>query len=271
MKCSICGTALALNADRCPTCGCRCRTTYTAPRDSSAEYRGTHAPYDPPNKSSKSKGCCCALAVVIPVVIFLVFLIGAAVNYIVSDIEFAVPEPGFYEDTPLEDWVPESLPNLADEGCFAVVENTLMFLPEKWDGSPILRIPETIGGEQVTHIGPGCFQDCTGLTTILLPDSVTTIGPMAFSGCTNLRGLFLPDGTESIGTDAFGGCINLEAIYVPVSVEHIASGCFDDCASLLYIFYGGIFEDWNALYSGYITPFTTAVCLDGNYYHGSEG
>ena len=271
MKCSICGTQLALNADRCPTCGCRCRTAYTAPRDSSAEYRGAYTPYDPPNKSSKSRGCCCALAILIPVVVFLVFLIGAAVNFIINDIDFVVPEPGFYEDTPLEDRIPESLPAVADEGCFAVVEHSLMFLPESWDGSPILRIPEYVGDEQVTSLGPGCFRGCTELTTILLPDSVTTISPMAFSGCTGLRGLFLPDGVETIGPEAFEGCVNLEAIYVPVSVEHIAPGCFDDCASLHFIFYGGTYEDWEALYSDYISPFTIVSCLDGSYYHGAEG
>jgi len=108
------------------------------------------------------------------------------------------------------------------------------------------------------------------MTVIVIPDSCRVIGDHAFRDCTNLYQVRIPADC-AIGTDAFDGCVNLEAIYVPVSVEHIASGCFDDCASLLYIFYGGIFEDWNALYSGYITPFTTAVCLDGNYYHGSEG
>lgn len=270
MKCSICGTQLGLNADRCPTCGCRCRNTYTAPRDSYSEARDTHSPYDPPNKTTRSKGCCCALAVFIPIVVFLIIVVCASIGYLADEFSVAVPEPGFFEDPPLEELIPESLPAISDEGCFALVEHNLMFLPEQWDGSPILHIPEHVGGELVTTIGAGCFMDCTMLTTILLPDSVTVISPMAFSGCTKLRGLYLPDGVTTIGTDAFAGCVDLEAIYIPASVDHIAPNCFDDCASLLYIFYGGTFEDWNTLYSDYISPFTTAICLDGNYYHGSE-
>lgn len=269
MKCSICGSALPPGADRCPSCGYRAPNAYTAPADPGPRPRSVR--YDPPNKSRGSRGCCCALAVLLPIAIFLMLVVWAAVDFLAAEFETDIVEPGFFEEMPFLDPVPESLPAAADEGCFAVVEHTLMFLPENWDGSPILRIPEYVGGELVTNLGPGCFQGCADLTTILLPDSVTAISPMAFSGCTQLRGLYLPDGAESIGSRAFEGCVSLEAIYIPVSVNYIAEGCFDDCASLRYIFYGGMFEDWEKVYSGYINPFTTAVCLDGSYYHGAEG
>ena len=79
-----------------------------------------------------------------------------------------------------------------------------------------------------------------------------------------------PQGTELIGPRAFSGCINLESIYIPGSLVKIAPGCFDDCAALLYLFYEGDFESWNALYGDFINPFTTAICLDGNYYQGAD-
>ena len=75
---------------------------------------------------------------------------------------------------------------------------------------------------------------------------------------------------ELIGKDAFAMCRSLEAIYIPASVTTIAPGCFDDCAALVYLFYEGDFESWNALYSDFINPFTTAICLDGNYYQGAD-
>ncbi len=270
MKCPICGTVLPLQADRCPDCGYRCRTAQpqsgqTAPTRSTV----SSVPYTPPNKTKRSRGCCCSLILLIPVLVFLILLIFGAVNYIVADFEMVVPEPGFFEDTPFEDWSSESMPTAADEGCFAAADHTLMFIAENWDDSPVLRIPDTVGGEEIHSIGVGCFAGCDELSTILLPESVTIISPMAFSGCTNLRGLYLHDGVELIGTDAFAGCRSLEAIYIPASVTTIAAGCFDDCASLRYIFYGGTYEDWNSLYSDYISPFTTAICLDGNYYHGA--
>lgn len=270
MKCPVCGTPLPPLSDRCPDCGYRCR----AAQPQSAQPAPTRStvssvPYTPPNKTRKSRGCCCALALVIPVVVFLILLVLGAVSYIAVDFDMVVPEPGFFEDEPYYDWDSESLPAAADEGCFAVADRTLMFLRDNWDGSAILRIPDTVGGETISSIGVGCFAGCEELTTILLPDSVTIISPMAFSGCTNLRGLFLPDGVDIIGRDAFALCRTLEAIRIPASVTTIAPGCFDDCAGLHYIFYGGTYEDWNALYSDYITPFTAVFCLDGDFYHGA--
>lgn len=270
MKCPICGAALPLHSDRCPDCGFRCAPARPQEPQSEAPKPRTAVsgvPYTPP-KTKSNRGCCCALAVVIPILIAALIVFFVAANRIVTDFSLEIFED-IYEDIPVPAPAPESLPAPADEGCFAAAENTLMFLPENWDGGPVLNIPDTIGGETVTNIGPGCFAGCDFLTTIILPDTVTIISPMAFSGCTALRGLHLPDGLQTIGPEAFAGCADLEAITVPASVEHIAPGVFDDCASLRYIFYGGTFEDWDALYSDYINPFTTAICLDGGYYHGS--
>ena len=269
MKCPICETFLPLHADRCPECGYRRRIDAASrPQSAAAVPAGPAVPYTPPNKTKRSRGCCCAGILVIPFLIFLTVMLFAAVKHISA--EFSVDFFGdeFVAEPPFGELTPESLPAPADEGCFATVDHTLMFIRDNWDGSPILRVPETIGNETITAIGAGCFAGCEELTTILLPDTVTIISPMAFSGCTNLRGLYLHDGVELIGTDAFAGCRNLEAISIPASVTTISPGCFDDCASLRYIFYGGTYEDWNTLYSDYINPFTTVLCLDGNYYHG---
>lgn len=271
MKCPICEATLRPGADRCHDCG------YRVPQGYAAEPAS--APRTAPVKNKKKTGCCCCGLVLLPLLISVIFAIGGLAIFIVQEgLEFSIPEFIFREEEPVEepsvqipDLVPESIPTPADDSCFVLVENTLMFVPENWDGSPILNVPEYVGGELVTNIGPGCFQDCDMLTTILLPESVTSISPLAFSGCSKLRGLYLHDGLESIGQDAFAGCIDLEAVYIPVSVTHIAEHAFDDCASLRFIFYGGNFEDWDAVYDDYINPFTTAVCLDGYFYHGSEG
>lgn len=152
---------------------------------------------------------------------------------------------------------------------FRLEDGVLTFLPQKYQGGAVLYVPDAINGETVTAIGTDCFAGCEELTTIYLPDSIQTIYPGAFAGCTNLRGMYFPDGVTYIGADAFAGCVSLEAISVPASMQSIATGAFDGCARLHYIFFEGTFDQWNTLYSHYISPFTYAICSDGDYYHGA--
>ena len=266
MKCPICAAHLPLNSDRCPDCGYRLRVSYTAPRS-----QNTAPYYTPPNPTKRSRGCGCALLTVIPVIALIVAMFIGAANFIIEEVETQIGGFDAFEDFPFLQEEPVSPPDEADENCFAIRDGILSFRPERWSGEPVLRVPETVDGQTVAALAPGCFRGCEDLTTILLPDTVTDIGKEAFAGCTGLRGLYLPAGTESIGPRAFSGCISMESIYIPAAVTEVASGCFDDCASLLYLFYEGEFEAWNAIYPDFINPFTTAICLDGNYYQGAGG
>ena len=64
-------------------------------------------------------------------------------------------------------------------------------------------IPNALGGYPVAEIRYGAFRNCTGLTSVTIPDSVTSIGNAAFEGCTNLKNITIPDSVISIGKDAF--------------------------------------------------------------------
>ncbi len=265
MKCSICGTPRLPGTDRCPTCGCRFRDEYIRPFETRER----------PRRKSSGIGCCLVvLAVVLGAILAAVFVLSRL--YVDFDREYTtrperVPESAPWEsrETTPAIQIEPTLPAVSED-CFAIAEGALMFLPDRYDGSPVLQVPETVGGQTVTAIGPGCFADCEMLTTIVLPDTVTSIGSRAFAGCRNLRGLLVPDGTEVIGKEAFVGCLSLESVYIPGSMDTIAPGCFDDCAALLYIFYEGFYAEWDALYSDYINPFTGVFCLDGEYYHGAD-
>ena len=47
------------------------------------------------------------------------------------------------------------------------------------------------------------FEDCTNLTTIILPNNLTSIGSSTFKGCSNLTSITIPESVTSIGHSAF--------------------------------------------------------------------
>lgn len=255
MKCPICCAVANPGEKHCPECGAKLPEL---------------SPFDPEyvRPAKKRKTWLWVLLGVIAVCLAILAVFAAVLVSYVGIHEETVSE-GPVSSLPRDEAPVESAPaEVTSEDCFAVVEGTLRFLPERHDGSPIINIPETVGGQTVTAIGADAFAGCDTVTTILLPDTVTAIHPRAFAGCTELRGLFLPEGTAYIGPDAFAGCAKLEAIHIPSTVESIEPGVFSDCASLSYIFYSGTHDVWSELYADYITPFTYVICLDGDYLQG---
>ena len=75
----------------------------------------------------------------------------------------------------------------------------------------VVIIPETVTYSSrtysVTSIGRSAFYQCSGLTSIEIPNSVTSIGEYAFFNCTGLTSVTIPNSVTSIGRDAFYDCI----------------------------------------------------------------
>lgn len=85
----------------------------------------------------------------------------------------------------------------------------------------------------VTSIGDNTFYACGRLTSIVIPDSVTTIGNAAFAG-TQLTSITIPDSVTSIGNEAFRGS-SLSSITIPESVTSIGNSAFAGCTNLVNI------------------------------------
>ena len=90
-------------------------------------------------------------------------------------------------------------------------------------------------GLPVTSIGQYAFRNCTGLTSITIPDSVTSIGDFAFYNCSGLTSITIADSVTSIGIYAFSGCIGLTSITIPDSVTSIGISAFYNCSGLTSI------------------------------------
>ena len=84
----------------------------------------------------------------------------------------------------------------------------------------------------VVSIEKNVFSSCTGLTSIVIPNSVTSIGGSAFSDCTGLTSIVIPNNVNSVGDNAFSGCTNLKSVIIGENVESIGSSAFGGCSSL---------------------------------------
>ena len=108
------------------------------------------------------------------------------------------------------------------DNCNAIIEtetNTLVA------GCKNTEIPNS-----VTGIGDGAFSDCTGLTSISIPNSVTTIRISAFR-CSGLTSITIPNSITRIDRGAFYGCSELANI--TVSEGNAVYDSRDNCNAII--------------------------------------
>ena len=95
-----------------------------------------------------------------------------------------------------------------------------------------IKIPATLAGAKVTHIGRDAFRDCSALTSVTIPEGVVRIGRGAFRDCTGLKSITIPSSVKIIERDAFAGCNALASVSIPDGVKIIDRGAFYGCGSL---------------------------------------
>ncbi|MEA4815041.1 MAG: leucine-rich repeat domain-containing protein [Oscillospiraceae bacterium] len=125
-------------------------------------------------------------------------------------------------DTPAE---PDQ--SISDEYQFAVNSDNTITITKYTGEDGDVEIPSEIDGKKVSAIGntfeeTGAFQDCTTLTSVIIPDGVTEIQDNAFQGCTSLKTVTIPASVTLLRNCAFDNCPNLQSIYFEGDAPQIA-------------------------------------------------
>ncbi|MBO4217617.1 MAG: leucine-rich repeat protein [Clostridia bacterium] len=87
------------------------------------------------------------------------------------------------------------------------------------------------------------------LTNVVLPASVTEIR-VAFYECTGLTSVAIPEGNTRIWHSTFYNCTDLASVAIPASVTEIGERAFFGCGSLTTVYYYGTAEQWAAITVG---------------------
>ena len=122
--------------------------------------------------------------------------------------------------------------NITESSYTFIIKNNEAVLLKYQGTETDVVIPQNFDNYIVTSIGVYAFEECTGLTSVTIPDSVKSIGYRAFNGCTKLTSVTIGNGVTSIGNYAFNGCTGLTSVTIPDSVTSIGNYAFNGCTGL---------------------------------------
>ena len=136
-------------------------------------------------------------------------------------------------------------------------------------------IPEKVNFDgtlyPLTSIGIYAFSNCTGLTSVTIPNSIISIGGGAFMNCSGLTSVTIPNSVTIIGRNAFNKCSGLTSVTIPNSVTSIEPYAFLECSRLTRVNITDIeawckikfnFNDIHIYYNSYENP----LCSNPLYY-----
>ena len=84
-------------------------------------------------------------------------------------------------------------------------------------------------------ICPNAFSNCSGLTSITIPEGIIYIGARTFYYCDELANISIPEGVTSIGEYTFYNCRSLGSVTLPSTLKSIDDYAFDNCRGLTSI------------------------------------
>lgn len=119
---------------------------------------------------------------------------------------------------------------------------------------------------KVTAIGDSAFRNCTGITTVAIPETVKSIGVDAFRGCSGLTSMIITDSVESIGVAAFQYCSSLAELTLGRSVRYVGNYAAEGLSSLTWLNFTGDVSDWCGItFGNWANPMAFSHNLHFNY------
>ena len=109
-------------------------------------------------------------------------------------------------------WVGETITSEFEYKIEGSVATITKFIGNSTD----VVVPTYINDTVVSVIGNRAFENCTELKNIkFAPWSVKTIEGGAFYNCTGLTSVVIPNSVQSMGIETFAGCSNLKSLTIP--------------------------------------------------------
>jgi hypothetical protein len=134
-------------------------------------------------------------------------------------------------------WANEEKTELAVTYYYSTIDRGSYSYHSNYSGH--ILIPESVVYEGYTYnvisISEYAFNECSGLTSVTIPNSVTSIDYRAFYGCSGLTSVSIPNSVTSISWCAFQNCSGLTSVTIPNSVTSIGDYAFQNCSGLTSI------------------------------------